>query len=45
MDELVALGIEMDVVTQALEDQGVKAFADAFSALLESVEQRRVTAL
>ena len=45
MDELVTLGIEMDVVTQALEDQGVKAFADAFTALLESVERRRVTAL
>ena len=41
LDELVALGISIDEVTRELEDQGVKAFSDAFSALLESVEYRR----
>ncbi len=33
----------MDVVTRELEEEGVKAFADAFTALLETVEQRRQT--
>lgn len=36
-EELAALGIDMDDVTQELEDAGVKSFADAFTALLESV--------
>ena len=45
MGELAALGISIDAVTQELEDQGVKSFADAFSALLESVEARRLSAL
>lgn len=39
--ELEARGISMDVVTRELEEEGVKAFADAFTALLETVEQRR----
>ena len=38
---LEKLGISMAAVTQQLEDEGVKSFADAFSALLTSVEQRR----
>ncbi len=37
-------GISMDVVTQELEDEGVKAFADAFTALLETIEERRAAA-
>ena len=41
MDELAALGISIDEVTSELEDQGVKSFSNAFSALLESVELRR----
>jgi len=41
MDGLAALGISIEEVTQELEDQGVKAFAEAFTALLESVESRR----
>ena len=45
MDELAALGISMTEVTQELEDQGVKAFADAFTALLDSVEKRRRAAV
>lgn len=45
LDELTALGISIDEVTQELENQGVKAFADAFTALLASIEQRRLTAL
>ena len=43
--ELEEDGVSMDVVTQELEDEGVKAFADAFTALLETIEERRVTAV
>ena len=39
--QLEHLGISMQKVTQELEDEGVKAFADAFTALLKSVEERR----
>ena len=42
--ELEEEGISMDVVTQELEDEGVKAFADAFTALLETIEERRAAA-
>jgi transaldolase len=42
MQALAALGISISEVTQELEDQGVKAFADAFTALLDSVEARRM---
>lgn len=38
---LEKLGISMAVVTQQLEDEGVKSFADSFGALLDSVEKRR----
>ena len=39
--ELESLGISMSAVTQQLEDDGVRAFADAFTALLAGVEKRR----
>ena len=42
--DLEALGISMDRVTDELEDEGVKAFADAFTALLDTVEARRQAA-
>jgi len=41
-DELDALGISMDEVTQELEDEGVKSFADAFTSLLDTIENRRL---
>ena len=41
-DELDALGISMDEVTQELEDEGVKSFADAFTCLLDTIENRRL---
>jgi transaldolase len=44
MDDLASLGISMDQVTAELEAEGVKAFADAFHALLETVESRRLEA-
>jgi transaldolase/glucose-6-phosphate isomerase len=42
--ELEAAGISMQKVTQELEDEGVKSFADAFKTLLDAIESRRKTA-
>jgi len=39
--DLESTGISMSTVTQELEDEGVKAFADAFTALLQAIEERR----
>lgn len=44
-EELDALGISMAAVTQELENAGVKSFADAFTSLLNSVENRRAAAI
>ncbi len=41
INKLEAAGISMDVVTQELEDEGVKAFADAFTQLLATIDERR----
>jgi len=43
-EKLQAEGISMESVTQELEDEGVKSFADAFTALLNTLEQRRSNA-
>jgi transaldolase len=45
IDDLENLGISIDEVTQELEIHGVKSFADAFTALLDSIEKSRVAAL
>ena len=42
--QLEAAGVSMDVVTQELEDEGVKAFADAFAQLLGTIDERRKSA-
>ena len=44
IEQIEAMGISMDVVTQELEQEGVKAFADAFTQLLETIDQRRRSA-
>ena len=44
IDQLETAGVSMDAVTQELEDEGVKAFADAFAQLLETIETRRKSA-
>jgi transaldolase len=44
LDDLEVLGISMDEVTDELEHEGVTAFADAFTALLNAVEARRQAA-
>ncbi|MBM3125715.1 MAG: bifunctional transaldolase/phosoglucose isomerase [Chloroflexi bacterium] len=43
--ELEAAGIPMAQITQELEQEGVKAFMDAFTALLGAIEQRRADAV
>ena len=45
LEQLEAAGISMDVVTQELEDEGVKAFADAFTQLLATIDERRKSAV
>ena len=42
--DLASLGISLDQITSELETEGVKSFADAFTALLQSVETRRAAA-
>ena len=43
--QLEAAGISMDVVTQELEDEGVRSFAEAFKELLATIETRRNAAV
>jgi len=43
--ELKAAGVSMGTVTQELEEEGVKAFADAFTTLLQAIEARRKNAV
>ena len=45
LKQLEAAGISMDQVTQELEEEGVKAFAEAFKQLLATIEERRVSAV
>src|SRR5271157_4798463 len=45
INQLEATGISMDQVTQELEDEGVKAFADAFSQLLPTIDGSRKNAV
>jgi transaldolase len=42
---LESLGIHMEQVTTELEVEGVKAFADAFTALLKTIDERRLAIL
>ncbi|GAB4416003.1 MAG: bifunctional transaldolase/phosoglucose isomerase [Anaerolineales bacterium] len=39
--QIEAAGVSMAQVTQELEDEGVQAFADAFTSLLQTIEARR----
>ncbi len=40
-ERLKHIGISMDLVTQELEDEGVKSFSDAYTTCLESIEKRK----
>ncbi|MGC9335872.1 MAG: transaldolase [Anaerolineae bacterium] len=41
LSELESLGISMCIATCELENEGVKSFADAYTALLDAIEARR----
>jgi transaldolase len=41
--DLAAAGIDMQAVTQQLQEEGVKLFAESFDKLLETLESRRQT--
>src|ERR671938_326122 len=41
MQELQAVGIDMDAVTLQLQREGVKSFADSYDQLIQTLEQRR----
>jgi transaldolase / glucose-6-phosphate isomerase len=43
--QLEAQGISMDVMTQELEDEGVKSFAESFTQLLATIDERRKSAV
>ncbi len=45
MEHLPSLGIDINEVTQQLEDDGVKKFSVAFAALLKALEDKREAAL
>ncbi|MCL5267009.1 MAG: bifunctional transaldolase/phosoglucose isomerase [Bacteroidetes bacterium] len=45
MEVLPSLGIDIDTVTQQLEDDGVKKFVDAYEALLKALRDKREAAL
>ena len=45
IEAVEALGISMDKVTAELEDEGVKLFADAFAAMLQTIDGRRSAAV
>ena len=43
--ELKAQGISMSTVTKELEEEGVKSFADAFTTLIQAIDERRKNAV
>jgi transaldolase len=43
MEALAAAGIDMDAVTEQLQHEGVKSFADSYEQLIQSLEARRRT--
>jgi len=45
LSELEGLGISMEIVTRELEEEGVKTFGDAFTALLKTIDERRLAAV
>lgn len=44
LDRLARLGIDLDAVTQKLEDQGIEKFAKAFELLIQALEPRQEAA-
>ncbi len=42
LDALEKLGISMKIVTDQLEEEGVKAFEEAFTAVVKAVGERQL---
>jgi transaldolase len=40
LDELASIGIDLDVITQQLEDEGVKKFIAAYDQLMDSIKEK-----
>jgi transaldolase len=40
LDELSSVGIDLDVITQQLEDEGVKKFIAAYDQLMDSIKEK-----
>jgi transaldolase len=40
LDNLVELGIDLDEVTEKLQDDGVKSFSDSFDQLIDTLRQK-----
>ncbi|MCJ7724533.1 MAG: bifunctional transaldolase/phosoglucose isomerase, partial [Anaerolineales bacterium] len=45
IEDIEALGISMEQVTKELEEEGVKAFIEAFTMLLDTIDERRIVAI
>jgi transaldolase len=45
LERLARLGIDLEAVTQQLEDEGVEKFARPFDSLLQALEHKRLAAL
>lgn len=45
LGDLEKLGVHIDNVTDELENEGVKSFSEAFTALLKTIDDRRATCL
>jgi transaldolase len=43
LEELAAVGVDYDDVTETLEQEGVQKFADSFTELLDGVRAKRET--
>ncbi len=41
MEGIAAAGVDLDAVTRELEDEGVRAFADAYAGMLDAIQARR----
>lgn len=41
LDQLASLGIDLEAITQKLQDDGVAAFAQSFGSLMASIEAKR----
>jgi transaldolase len=41
IDQLTKLGLNLDVITKKLEEDGVRSFASSFESLMKSIDTKR----